>query len=898
MSKIVNLKRRNFLKGSAVAAASVAVASTSSFALSSYEVAKSEKEKKEEEIKNAEYIASICGMCVNMCGVMARNVDGKITKLDPNPLHPKSRNFLCARGNAGIAEEYDPDRITKPLIRVGEKGSGKFREATWEEALDYIAKKMIKILDEEKDNRSTFLMGAGASTANFGEPIFMNLVNGVGTANFVDHFTTCFAPSFMANKLTFGSWGLADFQRTKYLLNLGANRAEGIVTPDTLDLFRNTHKRGIEKVVYIDVRYTNTASHADEFIPIKPGTDLALLLAMIHETINKGYHKTPYKREYLAKYADGVEEIEEFFTSGEGSKYTPEWAAKITGIPAETIKRITKEFSDAAEKYKGAANCYRSRKSTWYFQDFDFRRAQAIFNVLHGTVNRPGGVLLGSGGHLKIEKYEYEDFPIYDNAKPRIDMAAIQAMGNAYPLANPTKGSWAVTRDTILEINKKWKKGEKLPDWAYPVRAAFHYKQNPLQSMPEYEKTAEMYKTMDLVVVIDIIVNDTAFYADVILPDNTYLERESLVKKFGTIEPFIAWRNKAKEEMGEAKDIYYISKEIAKRIEKPFAAITFKYTWDADDLGVELPKDFDLAKYLTDDFEIDEEKLRKDIKDEKLIKAILQHASEDDLDIASYKMSVAYEKPIDEFNKEVMEEIYGEEAAKIAKEWGVYWPGIEKAIKYAEENGILDTKLKAFKKDYQRKHEFLYEMYPKFTTLPKEWYIQPKKGKYIKLALHNIDGKKFRNPITGKIETLRKFPMWRDSLYQEPKGSDEARIVMGRFAYYTQSAHPNNYLLLDIMSYNYIWINDEQAKELGLKFKDEVELINTKTGQKERGKVYPTKKIQKGTIYIATGFGSQSSLLTLGYKNGVSQAIICGNTIDPIIGSSSMNETIVKIRKV
>ena len=423
MSKIIDLKRRSFLKGSAAAAAGVSLASTNAFALSPYEDALNAKEKKEEEVKNAVYTPSVCGMCVNMCGIIARNVKGKVTKIDPNPLYTKSRDFMCARGNAGIAAQYDPDRITKPLIRVGEKGEGKFREASWEEAFDFISKKMVKILEEEKDNRSTFIFGAGASTGNFGDPVFANLVNGVGSTAFIDHFTTCFAPSFMANKMTFGSWGQADFQNTKYILNLGANRAEGIVTPDTLDLFRKTHGRGVEKMVYIDVRYTNTAAHADEFIPIKPGTDLALMLAMINETIKNGYHKTPYKADYIAKYVEGIDELEDFFLNGEGKNYTPEWAEKITEIPAATIKRLTKEFSDAAEKYKGAANCYRSRKSTWYYQDYDFRRAQAIFNSIHGTVNRPGGILLGRG--LKLDSYEYEDYPIYDNARTRIDIATI-----------------------------------------------------------------------------------------------------------------------------------------------------------------------------------------------------------------------------------------------------------------------------------------------------------------------------------------------------------------------------------------------------------------------------------------------------------------------------------------
>ena len=890
MSKIVDLKRRNFLKTSAAATAGASMASSMAFGFSPYEDAIEAKNEKEEEIKNAKFTPSVCGMCVNMCGVIVRNTDGKVKKIDPNPLYPKSRSFMCARGNAGIAEEYDPDRITKPLIRVGKRGEGKFREASWDEALDYIAKKMIKILDEEKDNRSTILFGMGATSGVVDEPIMANLLNALGTANFIDHFSTCFAPSFIANSLTFGTWGLADFRNTKYLLNLGANRAESIVTPDTLDLFRKTHDRGIEKVVYIDVRYTNTASHADEFIPIKPGTDGALMLSMIHETINKGYHKTPYKADYIAKYVDGIEELEEYFTTGEGAKYTPEWAEKITGIPADTIRRITKEFSDAAEKYKGAANCYRSRKSTWYYQDFEFRRAQAIFNSIHGCVNRPGGVVYGNG--LKFEKYEYEDFPIYDNAKPRIDMAVLPK--DTYPLANPNKGSWPIIRDTIHSINTRWRKGEKLKDNEYPVRIAIHYKQNPMQSVPDYEKTAEMYESMDLVVAIDIQATDTPMYADVILPDTVYVERESPLMLFKTIEPYITWRSQGVKPRGEAKSVYFMAKELCKRLEKPLAAITFKYTWDADDLGVELPKDFDLAKYLNDDFSINVEKLKQDIKDEKLVKAILEHASEDDLDIESFKLTKAFERTIDEYNEETMKELYGEEAAKIAREWGVYWPGIENAIKA----GILDEHLKAIKKDVKNKHELEADMYQKFTTLPKDYYILPKKGKFIKVAQHVIAGKKFKNPLTGKTETLGKFPKWRDSMYQTPDlNKGEVRIVIGRHAYFTQSMHPNNYLLLDLMNYNYIWINDKLAKEMGLKFKDEVELTN-KDGRKVTGKVYPTKKVPKDTIFIASGFGAQSPMMTLGYKNGISHALILDNAIEPIIGSIASNETIVKIRKV
>ncbi len=903
MSEIVDLKRRSFLKTSAAVGAGASLGVTSAFALSPYEDAENLKQKKEEEVKNAKYIAGVCGMCVNMCSVVARNVNGKVTKIDPNPLNPKNRSFMCARGNAGIATAYDPNRLQTPLIRVGKRGSGKYRKATWDEALDYIAKKMIKILDEEHDNRSTFVFGAGASTDNMGDPIFANFMNGVG-GFFIDHFSTCFAPAFIANKLTFGSWGFADFERCKYIITFGGNRTGGIVTPDSLDLFKRTHKRGIEKLVYFDIRYSNTASHADEFIPIKPGTDGAIILAMIYETIKNNYHKTPYKSEYLKQNVkeEDLRDLEKYFTTGEGSRYTPEWAEKITGVPADTIRRITKEFSDAAEKYKGAANCYRSRKSTWYYQDFDYRRAQAIFNALHGTINRPGGIILGRG--LKLESYEYEDFPIYDNAKTRLDIVYAGFEKDAYPLINPTKGSWQILRDAILDVNTRWiKAGRPRPDangnykglreGEYPVRAGFFYKQNPLQSVPDMEKTAKAFDTMDLIVVIDVIPNDTAVYADVILPDTSYLEREELVKSFGNLpEPVIVHRAAAMKPLYNSRPIYDMLKPLTKKIEKPFAAITFKYTWDEDDLGVPYPKGFDLAKYLNDDFEIDEVKLRADIKDEKVIKAILEHASEDDLDIASFRLSAAFDKTISEFNEEVMTNLYGKRAWEIVRDYGVYWPGIEKAI----DDGVIDKHYKVVPKDFKDKNNATLEIYRKYCTLPEDYYIVPKKGAWINLALRNIEGNKYRNPINGKIGTMGMFPKWHDELYYDvPK--DEFRVVMGRHAYFTQSAHVNNYLLLDLMNYNYIWINDEVAKEMGLKYKDEVELTN-REGVKVRGKVYPTKKIRKECVFIATGFGSESPLLTLGYHNGVSQAKIQENTIDPIIGTASMNETIVKIRKV
>jgi thiosulfate reductase/polysulfide reductase chain A len=255
---------------------------------------------------------------------------------------------------------------------------------------------------------------------------------------------------------------------------------------------------------------------------------------------------------------------------------------------------------------------------------------------------------------------------------------------------------------------------------------------------------------------------------------------------------------------------------------------------------------------------------------------------------------------------------------EIAKEYGGYWPGIEDAIKDGVvnkhyKNINLDKLREAIEKTDEKTRTELetvlgrdfkdvgnanYAIYRIYSTLPEDFYIKPIKGKFIKVALNNIDGKPFKNPITKKTEKLGKFPMWRDELFKAPdtkKG--ELRVVLGRHAYSTQSADVNNYLLLDLMNYNYVWINDDWAKQRGLEFKDDIIITNAQ-GTEIKAKVFPTMRIRKDTAYIATGFGSKSSLLTLGYDNGISQAEVCDNSIDPIIGSASMNETIITIKKV
>ena len=233
-------------------------------------------------------VATLCEMCVNKCAALARVEDGVVTKLNPNPMFPKSKNMLCARGNAGIQALYDPDRLKQPMIRVGQKGEGKFKAVTWDEAYEAILNGtdkfpgLSKILEEEKDNRSSMLFCAGEGMA---EHTFKQFYQAFGSSNWLNHASLCLQTVISGYGVTIGGYPSGDVENADYVIMAGANRAEAIVTPDTMNLFKRTKGRGA-KLICVDPRFTNTAAKADKWIAIKPGTDLAFVLALTYTILN------------------------------------------------------------------------------------------------------------------------------------------------------------------------------------------------------------------------------------------------------------------------------------------------------------------------------------------------------------------------------------------------------------------------------------------------------------------------------------------------------------------------------------------------------------------------------------------------------------------------------------
>ncbi|MFZ1614458.1 MAG: molybdopterin-dependent oxidoreductase [Holophaga sp.] len=471
-------------------------------------------------------IPTTCELCPNKCSVLADVKGDRIHKLNPNPANPKSRGMLCARGNAAIQQVYDPDRLKQPMIRVGARGEGKWRTATWEEAWDFAAGKLKATRDKYGPEGTLW-----SSTEGFQEVFFKNLGLAFGSPNIQRHPSLCLASVNLAYSMTFGTVPSFDLQKADYIIMAGANRFESIITPDTMDLIGGTMNRKA-KLVYLDPRFTVTAAKADDWFPIRPGSDMAFILAMIHVIIRDGKHDKAFLDAFTLGFDQLVEHVK---------PYTPEWAEGETEIPAAEITRIAREFADAAPR----AVFYAGRRSSWYQNDFQMRRAQAILNAIVGNWDREGGMV----PNRKIAKGEFMFLPWDDPKASRVD-----EVEKDFPLTSAKDGVYLPLREHVL-------KGQP-----YPVKAWMIYKQDPLHSVPDQGKTLKMMEQMDFIGVIDIAMSDTAWYADVIFPESHYLERTDPIEVMPGIWPAAVYRQQVVKPIHDTKPCLEIAQGLAKRL--------------------------------------------------------------------------------------------------------------------------------------------------------------------------------------------------------------------------------------------------------------------------------------------------------------------------------------------
>ena len=479
--------------------------------------------------QRVEQIATNCEMCFWRCGVMAEVADGKVLKLQGNPYHPLTKGKLCARGNAGIGLLYDPDRLKFPQIRTGERGEGKFKRVSWDEALDFLAARLQE-LKQKYGPESVALFPHGV-----GSGFFATLMKAYGTPNSAEPaFAQCRGPREVAFTLTFGQ-GLGspeaiDIENARCITLIGSHLGENMHNTQVQEL-ATAIGRGAELVV-VDPRFSVAASKAKYWLPIRPGTDIALLLAWMHVIIAE----KRYDADYVAKYATGFDELAKHIADK-----SPEWAHPITGIKAETIRETARFIAG----HRPASLIHPGRHVTWYGDDTQRLRAIAILTALLGAWGRRGGYILPSA--VEVPKYpgkkpEHQPRPVADRPQPSL-----------YPLADETLAS-GVCDATIPG---------KAP---YQLKGWMVYGTNLIQSLPAPKQTEEAIQKLDFLLAIDVLPAEITGWSDVVLPESTYLERWDDVWSPAYKEPFIALRQPAVAPMYDSKPGWWIAREIANRL--------------------------------------------------------------------------------------------------------------------------------------------------------------------------------------------------------------------------------------------------------------------------------------------------------------------------------------------
>lgn len=471
-------------------------------------------------------VYTLCEQCVWRCGLRAKVYQGKVYKLDGNPYHPHSNGMLCPRGQAGIATLYDPDRLQFPMVRAGERGSGLWKRISWDEALDYAARQLLFLKQTYGAESMIF-----SSTHNLAQVQFENLLRAYGSPNYGTQRSLCFNAMIMANLLTYGLQEPGrDYSAAKYIIYTGRNLAEAISNSETQDLVAAI-ARGT-KVVVLDPRFTKTASKATEWLPIRPGSDLAFFLALLHVIIAEEL----YDKEFVARYTVGFDQVEAAV-----KPYTPEWAAAKTEIPAATIRRIAREFALAAPR----AFIHPNWRTSNFVNSFQAERAMAIANALVGNWGQPGG-LQPAGGEEGAGLGAIPQPPY-----PRVTALRLDGVPWKYPLVPLEIGVYQEIRDAVLAGKP------------YQARGWFVYRQNPVASLPERRKTLEAFSKLSFIMTIDTTMNDTAWFSDLVLPEATYLERyDPLTMLDGTV--FI--RQPVVPPLGESKSGLWIFKQLGTRL--------------------------------------------------------------------------------------------------------------------------------------------------------------------------------------------------------------------------------------------------------------------------------------------------------------------------------------------
>jgi len=399
-------------------------------------------------------------------------------------------------------------------------------EVTWDEALEVVARKMENIKAVYgPEAMALFSHGIGG---NF----FKHLMKAFGTPNLAaPSYAQCRGPRDVGFQLTFGedvsSPERTDIKNAECLVLIGSHLGENMHNSQVQE-FAEAIGRGAS-IIVVDPRFSVAASKAQYYLPIKPGTDTALLLAWMNVIVHEGL----YDKEYVSRYGFGFEQFRTLI-----QQYTPEWAYPETGIEPAVIRATAREMA----RHRPATLVHPGRHVTWYGNDAQRSRAIALLNALLGSWGRKGGFYTPVS--MDIPPYPSPDYP--KPLREKVDN------GGRYPFARETLTT-GIREATIT--------GKP-----YPIKGWLVYATNLLHALPNENETIKAIENLDLLVVVDVVPSEIAGWADVVLPESVYLERHDDLNVEWFREPFVALRQPVVEAPNDQKPNWWMARELAMRL--------------------------------------------------------------------------------------------------------------------------------------------------------------------------------------------------------------------------------------------------------------------------------------------------------------------------------------------
>lgn len=877
-----------------------------------------------------EHSYSICNFCSSLCNlrVTTRTREGqrRVVKLDGNPYSTLNRGKICARGQSGLRQTYDTDRLKTPLIRVAgsKRGEFAFRPATWEEAWTYIQ-------DKAKGARLQpweWTMVGGWTSCVF----YMNWAVPFAMANQIPNIVAspmqhCVTTGHLGTDAVTGNFNihdevLPDYDNARYILLVANNASIGAVSTCRMVRFATARKHGA-RVVALDPRRSETAAKADEWLPIRPGTDLDFCLALLHVMLADGHYDAEFLKHHsnlpfllyrdgegewqLASDAEGRPQVVEEGGSQVHSllafsndnrigaagghvhpaleapaglsvdghpvvtvlqaqreaikDYTPEWAERSTGIPAATIGRIAREFGTNRPAiidpgWHGAR----------YANVMMLRRVQAMIQGLTGGIDREGGwIMSGEFHHKAAHMFK----AMAAGGEPHAPMATLAGLPFAKMVIGAvSKGenfshghpgwSWAysaqeqaagrphvalpVMADTGLKESVEGKlsfKGEPYRTRALIINAA-----NPVRHYyPDtYWKGLLTHEGVALVVVVDVLPSDTTPYADVILPNSTYLERD---------EPTLYGN-------GVNHDLALTTR---------YAAIEPLYdTLETPDILLRLTQ---IVSGNTDGFLEWVEKLTG------LPAAPVQAA-------LGRRRQEGGRSPFSAACREVA-------FAEAAKRLGT---SVEK----------LDTTLRArgVYLEEERAQLLAHSAMPWKLPLP----TGSGRLEYYSSLFAELRKGGARAPNFGVLATHIPAACRPDAPAGAPLAEDEFYFTYGKTPTVSYgSTNSNNPVLAAINQfkgaiYTGVWIHPERAAPLGIGTGDPIEIRNSRSGQHTTGTAYVTRLVHREALFIHSSFGVENPALTRSFGVGTATNKLIPYQVEPVVGGFRSQEFTVRVAKL